>query len=137
MHLFTYGTLMFPAVWRLVVGRDFRTAPATVNGFRVRRAAGQLFPVMYAGDAEDVVRGRVYFDLDDTTLRLLDKFESSLYERRALNAKLTEGGRTFRCEAYLLPSRNGRYASDEAWSSEWFEREGIEEYLRRIAAWRG
>src|SRR5690606_37717737 len=120
MHLFTYGTLMFPAVWRLVVGREYRTAAAALNGFQVRRAAGQLFPVMFAGDAEDVVHGLVYFDLDDAALRLLDEFESDLYQRSSVTVRLISDARQLHCETYVLPTRNLRHASDEAWSAKWF-----------------
>ncbi len=134
MHLFTYGTLMFPAVWRAVVGREFPTRPASAAGFCVTRAQGELFPVMYAGHPGDVVRGLLYVDVDDATMAVLDEFESTLYERVALSATLADGGEVT-CHAYLLPERNRRFASDEAWTREWFERAAMEEYLRRIEAW--
>jgi hypothetical protein len=35
MHVFTYGTLMFPEVWQAVVGREFATIEGTAAEFAI------------------------------------------------------------------------------------------------------
>jgi gamma-glutamylcyclotransferase (GGCT)/AIG2-like uncharacterized protein YtfP len=131
MHLFAYGTLMFPEVWRRVVGREFRTQRASIDGYVALRAKEELFPVLLPGGANERVDGVVYFDLDHGTLARLDEFESDFYERVSVNAILDDG-RPLTCQAYVLPERNRPFASNERWDATWFERESIGEYLRRI-----
>jgi gamma-glutamylcyclotransferase (GGCT)/AIG2-like uncharacterized protein YtfP len=131
MHLFAYGTLMFPEVWRRVVGRDFRTQRATVNGYVALRATGQLFPVLVPADVEETLAGLVYFDLDDSVFAMLDEFESDLYDRSSVDVVL-EDGRTLACQAYVLPERNRQFASSQRWDSVWFEREAMAEYVRQL-----
>jgi gamma-glutamylcyclotransferase (GGCT)/AIG2-like uncharacterized protein YtfP len=132
MHLFTYGTLMFPAVWQAVVGREFPVQHATLAGYRIARAKGQDFPVMLPAMSSDQVCGLVYFDVDGPALDRLDKFESELYERCAV-APVLAGGQALECQAYVLPERHARYASDEPWTAEWFERQALQRYLQRIS----
>lgn len=128
MNLFAYGTLLFPEIWRRVVPREFDAMPAAVRGFRVRRAAGELFPVMLAAGADDEVAGLVFFDVDAATIALLDQYESELYDRVAVEATLGDGRRV-PCEAYVLPDSRARFASDERWTPQWFREHALDRYL--------
>lgn len=53
--LFAYGTLMFPEVLQVLLGRVPDVVSATVAGWRVARLPGRIYPVMVA--AEAMVRG--------------------------------------------------------------------------------
>jgi len=130
MHLFAYGTLTFPKIWMRIVGREFQSAPATVAVFAVYRAKGEVVPVMVRADRSESVGGRVYFDLDDSTIALVDRYESKLYERIEVEATLDDG-RAIACGTYVLPERR-RLASGERWDAQWFEREAMADYLRRL-----
>jgi gamma-glutamylcyclotransferase (GGCT)/AIG2-like uncharacterized protein YtfP len=59
MHLFTYGTLMFPEVWQAVVGRQFETTPAQLPGYEIYRVAGALYPGIIAVNPSPYGRGQV------------------------------------------------------------------------------
>ncbi len=131
MNLFAYGTLMFPAVWRRVVGREFAAQPASVSGYAVFRVADGVYPVMVAAAPDDRVSGLVYRGIDDATLRLLDEYESDLYDRVEVQA-LFAGGELIACEAYVLPERNHAHASNGPWSAETFAREHLAGYLVRL-----
>jgi len=131
MHLFTYGTLMFPKIWMRVVGRDFQSQPAVVRGYAAYRAQGELFPVMVPAGDDETVAGLVYFDVDDEAVAVLDEFESDLYERRDVDAVL-EDGQPLLCGTYVLAKEHRGLASSERWDAAWFEREAMGEYLRRI-----
>jgi gamma-glutamylcyclotransferase (GGCT)/AIG2-like uncharacterized protein YtfP len=48
MHLFTYGTLMFPEVWQAVVGRQFETTPAQLPGYQIFRVRDAVYPGIIA-----------------------------------------------------------------------------------------
>lgn len=51
LHLFTYGTLMFPEVWRVVVGKEFQTLPAVAPGYQIFHVRGAVYPGIIAIDA--------------------------------------------------------------------------------------
>jgi len=130
MNLFAYGTLMFPEIWERVVGGEFRHVPATVHGFSVYRAAGQLFPVMVAAGEHDSVAGIVIYDPTAAELATLDAYESEIYERIDVSAVLADG-RIERAQAYLLPAAMRHLASREAWTADWFRREAMAAYMKQ------
>ena len=130
MNLFAYGTLMFPEIWERVVGGEFRHMPATVHGFSVYRAAGQLFPVMVAAGENDSVAGIVIYDLTAADLATLDNYESDIYQRIDVSAVLADG-RVERAQTYLLPAAKRHLASREPWMAEWFRREAMAAYMKQ------
>ena len=132
MNLFAYGTLIYPQIWQQVVGRDFRRLPGVLTGFEVYRAKGELFPVMIAGDSAAEVRGIVYCGLDAPSVARIDQYESGFYERRTVTVQLDQGGDAF-CETYVLADQYRSLCSEEIWTSAWFEREALGEYLARFA----
>ena len=105
MHVFTYGTLMFPEVWQAVVGRQFQTVEGTAKGFAIYRVMDAVFPGIVAGDERDMVRGVVYLDVDHASLTRLDLFEDDFYERQALWVDFADGQRRA-AEAYVVPPQN-------------------------------
>jgi gamma-glutamylcyclotransferase (GGCT)/AIG2-like uncharacterized protein YtfP len=131
MNLFAYGTLMFPAIWLRIVGREFLAQPASVAGFAVYRVAGGVYPVMIAAEPSSRVEGLVFRDVDAVMLRRLDEYESDLYERTEVQAVLA-GGQEIACVAYVLPEHNRSHASDEVWSAEAFARDHLAGYLVRL-----
>jgi gamma-glutamylcyclotransferase (GGCT)/AIG2-like uncharacterized protein YtfP len=128
MHLFAYGTLMFPEVWARVVGRVFETRPAFVDGFAVYRVRSGVFPAMLEARPEQRVAGLIYLDLDGAALAALDEYESELYDRLTITATLAEG-RALACEAYVLPASRRQMASNEPWDAEHFRREQLARYV--------
>lgn len=134
MHLFAYGTLMFPEIWNGVVERRFATREATLPGFAVYRVVDGVYPVMVEAEAGARVEGVVYLDVDDRSLAKLDDYESELYERRQVEV-VAEGGDTLACQAYVLPGTRRQFASDHPWDREWFRREAMAEYLRAMESW--
>lgn len=131
MNLFAYGTLMFPAIWRAVVGRDAVGDPATAQGYVVYRAPGDVYPVMVQGRASQVARGLVYRDLDDATVQKLDDYEAGIYDRVAIAATL-DSGETVPCQCYLLRQEYERPADPEPWDAAAFERDALPGYVDRL-----
>jgi gamma-glutamylcyclotransferase (GGCT)/AIG2-like uncharacterized protein YtfP len=131
MHLFAYGTLTFPEVWERVVGKHFASEPATLDGFVVRRVVDDVYPVMISADDASRVCGLVYRDLDEAMLTHLDDYESDLYDRVAVTAKLSSG-EAIECQAYVLPSRHLSHASESPWNSEEFAARQLASYMERL-----
>ena len=133
MHVFTYGTLMFPEIWQAVVGRSFETVEGTAAGFEVFRVRHAVFPGIAAGTGACSVPGVVYLDVDQHSTLRLDRFEDDFYERRAIYVDCVDGQRRL-AEAYVVPSANRTVLTSEPWSRESFLASGgLEEFISRFA----
>jgi gamma-glutamylcyclotransferase (GGCT)/AIG2-like uncharacterized protein YtfP len=133
MHVFTYGTLMFPEVWRAVVGRSFETVEGTAAGFEVFRVRDAVFPGIIAGTGECSVPGVVYLDVDRESTERLDRFEDDFYERRAIAVDCSDGQRRM-AEAYVVPSANRSLLTSEPWvRGSFLASGGLEQFISRFA----
>jgi gamma-glutamylcyclotransferase (GGCT)/AIG2-like uncharacterized protein YtfP len=133
MHVFTYGTLMFPEVWRAVVGREFGNTEGTATGFAIFRVQDAVFPGIARADEESAVRGVVYLDVDNASLQRLDAFEDVFYERLAITVDCDDG-RRLEAQAYVVPETNRHVLTDEAWEREQFVSSGgLRQFIARFA----
>lgn len=133
MHVFTYGTLMFPEVWRAVVVREFATIEGIAPGFEIYRVQDAVFPGIMAAADGDAVRGVVYLDVDDESLERLDVFEDDFYERQALWIECDDGKRR-QANAYVVPPQNRAVLTDEPWDRDQFVATGgLDHFIRRFA----
>jgi gamma-glutamylcyclotransferase (GGCT)/AIG2-like uncharacterized protein YtfP len=133
MHVFTYGTLMFPEVWRAVVGREFATVDGAAAGFAIYRVQDAVFPGIRAASDRDAVRGVVYLNVDAVSLERLDVFEDDFYERQALWIECDDGERR-QANAYVVPAHNRAVLTDEPWDRDQFVTSGgLDDFIRRFA----
>ena len=133
MHIFTYGTLMFPDVWRSVAGRAFETVAGTARGFSIFRVQNALFPGIIAAAVDDSVRGVVYLDVDDAAVTRLDRFEDDFYVRQTLSIACDDG-RELSADAYVVPVNQRAMLTNEPWTREAFvESGGLQQFVRRFA----
>lgn len=132
MHVFTYGSLMFPEVWQIVVGREFESVEGFVTGYSVFRVRRGAYPGLIATPAQEVVRGLVYLDVDAASIARLDRFEGRFYERHSLAVACSDGRRRT-ADAYVVPERNRRGLTAEPWTaSEFVTGGGIADFTRRF-----
>lgn len=119
MHVFTYGSLMFPEVWRRVVRGEYRSLTARLDGHARFAIEGETYPGMVARDGA-WVEGMLYFDVSPADIGALDAFEGSEYRRDTVDVVLASGERV---EAgtyiYLLPQK----LSGSPWLPEAFQME--------------
>jgi len=134
MHLFTYGTLMFPEVWQAVVGRPFATIAGKVSGYALYRVRDAAFPGMIATTTGAPVAGIVYLDLDDETVERLDRFEDTFYERHTVSVACDDG-RLREAATYLVPEERRAELTDEPWTCQAFAESG--DLSRFIARYKG
>jgi gamma-glutamylcyclotransferase (GGCT)/AIG2-like uncharacterized protein YtfP len=133
MHVFTYGTWMFPEVWQAVVGRSFQTNEGAVAGFEVFRVRDAVFPGIIEATGGCVVRGVVYLDVDSGSLERLDRFEDDFYERRSIPIDCSDGQQR-KAETYVVPAENRNVLTSELWSRESFLASGgLEQFISRFA----
>jgi gamma-glutamylcyclotransferase (GGCT)/AIG2-like uncharacterized protein YtfP len=133
MHVFTYGTLMFPEVWQSVVGRSFVTVSGEAPGFQIFRVRGAVFPGIFRGSDADTVSGVLYLDVDPESAARLDRFEDEFCERRPIAVDCADGRRRM-AEAYIIPDANKSALTSEPWARESFLGSGgLEEFIARFA----
>ncbi len=133
MNVFTYGTLMFPEVWRTVVGNQFEMVEATLPGYQIFRIRDAVFPGIAAANGPGAVRGVVYLDVDAPSVARLDKFEDDFYRRRTLSVDCDDGQQRS-AEAYVVPPANLHVLTDEPWQREAFVASGgLADFINRFA----
>ncbi len=129
LNVFTYGSLMFPAVWSRVVRGSYRSALASIHGFRRVRVRDREHPalIVTAGAAE--LAGRVYFGVDTQDLARLDHFETPNYARVSIAS--TVDGVAVSAQAYLALNFESLLATN--WSASEFEAKGLPVFLATYA----
>lgn len=127
LTLFVYGTLAFPEVLQVLLGRVPDSTEAVVPGWRLAGLPGRVYPAMVV--AEAMAHGRLIADLSNSEWQIIDAFEDDIYELRQLN--LTDG-RT----AWAYVCGNDLNVSAGNWDGRQFDNEHFVEYLKHCTAWR-
>jgi gamma-glutamylcyclotransferase (GGCT)/AIG2-like uncharacterized protein YtfP len=100
MHIFTYGSLMFPEIWRRVVTGEYRAELAVASGFARYALSDDTYPGMIA-EPDGSVEGVVYLDVDEFDLAALDRFEGVEYRRDPVTVTL-QSGATMVANTYIF-----------------------------------
>ena len=129
MHLFAYGTLRFPQVWRRIGLGEYASEPATLSGYSILRVKDSVVPGIIRSGVEDHVTGVLFRNIDEQTWFELDTYESSLYRRQSVTVINTEGEQVV-CEAYIVPPKARGLLTEEFWDAEWFEQHELARYLQ-------
>jgi gamma-glutamylcyclotransferase (GGCT)/AIG2-like uncharacterized protein YtfP len=137
--LFAYGTLLFPEILQAVTGRVAASSPAALDGFVRRSLAGDFFPAVVEGAAGDRVIGVVYRGLDQRDWERLDRFEGSLYDRRAVTVRLgpagpegTAGSDLHAAFTYVLRQDSSHRLATEPWDPAAFARDHLAAFVARL-----
>lgn len=115
--VFTYGSLMFDAVWKRVVPGPCHAAPAWLDGYQRWCLTGVDYPGLRACPGATVA-GRAYWPVSTPDLAHLDAFEGSEYTR--IDVQIRDAyGRPERAAVYLylFPER----CSARIWQPEAFD----------------
>jgi gamma-glutamylcyclotransferase (GGCT)/AIG2-like uncharacterized protein YtfP len=157
MHVFTYGTLMFPQVWQAVVGPDDSgrqfaklpaTLPATLPGYQIFRVAGAVYPgiIKYSPPAPpsdsqlstlnsqpSPVPGLLYLDVDPDSIARVDRFEDGFYRRQSITVT-TNDGRQLEAQTYVVPGEHRHVLTADPWTADEFEKRGdLARFVARYA----
>lgn len=121
MHVFTYGSLMYPEVWRRVTGGGHADEPATLLDHARYAIRGASYPGMVACPGAQV-EGMLYRDVDAAALAALDAFEGPEYRRGTVQV-CCAGGVTASAAAYLYLAPEK--LSGSPWEPEAFDLPGF------------
>jgi len=126
VDLFVYGTLLFPDVLTVLLGRVPARSPAVADGWRAAALPGRVYP----GLVPDPVRratGLVIGGLTAADIALLDAYEEDDY--RLADITLADGTS---CPTYVW--RRDVLADD--WNPRWFADTHLAEYAAHCRRWR-
>lgn len=113
MNLFTYGSLTYPQVLEALTEQTFSFEDLGLPGFE--RSA--IIDKMYHGIREnplEAVDGRLWFNVSDHAMRILDRFEDPLYERRSIEVFTGTRGKIV-ARAYVVPRELEHTLTLTAW----------------------
>jgi gamma-glutamylcyclotransferase (GGCT)/AIG2-like uncharacterized protein YtfP len=129
-HIFTYGSLMFPEVWSRVVKGDYTSCHAWLSGYARRQVHQKDYPALIPAHAENVVQGKVYFDVAAEDQIALDAFEGEEYQRRT-EKLLTPEGNEIAVEVYLFKPEFLHQIQDAEWDVSHFEQNLLLRFLHQ------
>lgn len=89
-HVFTYGSLMFDAVWSRVVAGSYRSREANLNDFRRFAIRDETYPAIVPATGFQV-SGRLWLDVASDDLERLDRFEGADYRRESVGVRVQAG----------------------------------------------
>ncbi len=125
--LFCYGTLQSPLVMKAVTGRSYNGQEAVLHNWARFRVRGSEYPGIIRKE-ESSVSGKVYWDLDESTMEELDEFEGEKYERVIVQVAMADG--TFmEAWAYAIKDECKKLLSDDPWDFDRFMQYGLEKFI--------
>ncbi len=120
---------MFNQVWRQVVEGNYKSKPGILFGYKRRALKGEIHPCLIKGSPGNKLEGIIYFNISDTDMQTLDRFEGPEY-KRVKETCLLQNGAKVETETYVWIG-NLESVSSEPWDAERFEKEGIHLFIRR------
>lgn len=120
MNLFTYGSLMFPEVWRPVAGGENAGLPATLSDHAAWKVRGESYPGLVPASGRTTV-GVLYLNVSAAAIGRLDAFEGTFYKRTVVVVKTSEGV-DVTAFAYVVAADHRHELEDTLWDAEEFRR---------------
>lgn len=129
VNVFTYGSLIFGQVMGAVTGQSYASREAELNGYGRRQVLDASYPGIVVSPGSSV-RGRVYLDLTPPSIRLLDRFEGSFYERISVNVQIVDTNEHLEAQTYLFRDKFQHLLADHDWDRDHFERHHLDAFLK-------
>lgn len=118
-NLFTYGSLMFPAVWRQLVSEPRESKLAFLPNFSRRLIFLDTYPLIIADTAYTGILGKIYFGLTTADIARLDWFEGEIYRRIRIDAQV--GREKISCETYVPKPEYETLVRQDIWRGDIFQ----------------
>ena len=133
MNIFVYGSLLVPKIWNAVtLCPDLVSYPATLSGYAIFRVRNADFPcIVESPEATEKVNGVIFLDVPDLSVKRLDAYEDSFYDRRSLNVTAAGLG-DLSANAYCLSTNSdASILSGDPWTLAWFEEAALARFWER------
>lgn len=137
MNVFTYGSLMFPEVWRRVTGGSLVGQPARLREFEARAIRGQTYPALVFIPGA-MTEGVVYSGVDAEAVARLDVFEGNFYQRQTVRVETEAGkGEELEAQVYVAILADHPDILPERWRAKEFRDRHLAGFLRTDPGFRG
>jgi gamma-glutamylcyclotransferase (GGCT)/AIG2-like uncharacterized protein YtfP len=133
-RIFAYGTLAFAPVMEALLGRRLPAQSAVLPGYARYQVRGERYPGIVA-EAGTATPGVLWEGLDAAAVALLDRFEGSLYERRAVRVRAGAAAE-LAAEAYVVAEARAGALSREPWDERDFAARHLPAWVQHCAALR-
>ena len=134
VHIFTYGSLMIPAVMHSVTGHGFASVSASLKDYGRYRVKGQPYPGIVP-EKGTLIEGVLYLDVDSDSVKRLDDFEGEWYVRTPVTIR-TSGGFLLRAQTYVFKKEHRHLLSSEGWDVKTFEIKDLQTFIREYPGFR-
>ena len=134
-RLFVYGSLIFPEVWKGVVGSPAtRTEPAELSGYSAFRVIDEAYPGLVKTSQIARTQGVLIFGLTLEDWKTLDVFEGEFYERVEVNVETVQSPEKeiYGAHTYLVSDGFEDRLSEELWDVDEFAKSGLADFLQRF-----
>lgn len=130
-NVFVYGTLMFPDVFKEIVGYYPDYINACVNGYERRSVIGQSvrcsYPALVVGG--DTLQGKLIKGVSSSAMVLLDQYEGSEYTR--IKFDVIVGQTIIKASTYIWNFTSENTLGD-IWDVENFYQNDLSNYLKKL-----
>ena len=128
--LFAYGTLQIPEILQHLLGRTLPATHAVLAGYRCFRLGDKPYPAIIE-QPHARVSGLLHAGVSDAELRLLDRYEGELYERRLVDLQTAAG--VLPGFVYVLGAAHREQIGSDEWDLATFRRDHLPQYLQEVA----
>ncbi len=125
-NVFTYGSLMYPEVFGPVTLANPKCHRARLDGWSRHAIRARTYPAAVPASGASI-EGVLWIDVDEDTMRRLDRFEGEEYERQQVLVTLP-GGERVDAQIYRWLELASLLPSD--WSSDEFEQHHLPDFFR-------
>lgn len=129
LFLFAYGTLLIPEIMQAVTGQKLPSIDAVLNGYCRYSIKNKVYPAIIA-QPDASVSGRLYSDLDQSILGILDDFEDVIYTRCDCEVKPSRDV-IVNAQVYVISDLCRHLLSDKSWSIDEFRASHLGKYIKR------
>lgn len=131
-HFFTYGSLMYPEVWQQLVKGDYDSCLANLAGYHRKCIDQQDYPAIYRDkrSVNQLVSGRIYFNVSPEDQTALDIFEGEEYNRLTETVEMPDM-KHIEVEVYVLKPNYLHRVTEKDWDIKAFEAEGLQRFLKQ------
>ena len=125
---------MFSEVWERVVNRHYKNCEAHTIGLIRRKISHNTYPVAFEGTPDNVLDGRLYWNVTPADLERLDRFEGEYYERKPVAVAIDQDGMEINADVFLLKSKYNLLAGTEDWSPSHFQKHELQRFIHTVYA---
>ena len=130
-NFFVYGTLLFPEIIFALTKKQFKNQDAVLKDYKRCKIFDNNTPRAYPAILKSIgnnVNGKIIFDVDKKSAKILDFFEDVDYEKKILTVQ--SGNKNFKVIIYVWKNEH-KYKLKSEWDEEEFKKKYLDLYANK------